>query len=80
MEISIKIMEGIMVKALFWGLVVLSTILLIKISNIVIFDFNRLTDYGVGYLSGLIILFLVCSGLSLVLGLKKFKNSKKVPN
>ncbi len=69
-----------MVKALFWGLVVLSTILLIKILNILIFDFNRLTDYGVGYLAGLIILFLVCSGLSLVIGLKKFKKSKKVPN
>ncbi|MDN3669262.1 hypothetical protein QWY93_07970 [Echinicola jeungdonensis] len=66
-----------MIKALFWGLLILSAILLIKILNILIFDFNRLTEYGMGYLSGLMILFLTSSSLSVVLGLKKFKKNKK---
>jgi hypothetical protein len=44
----------------------LSIILLINILKILLTDFNRLTDYGYGYLVGKIILFILFIGITLL--------------
>lgn len=48
-----------MKKIIFYILIIISIILLINIVNILSTDFDRLTKYGFGYLSGKIILFIV---------------------
>lgn len=48
-----------MLRILFWLLSVLSLILVIKVGKIILFDFDRLTEWGMGYFTGLIILLLV---------------------
>ncbi|WP_157962299.1 hypothetical protein [Winogradskyella aurantiaca] len=57
-----------MKKLLFWILAILAVILFFRIASILIFDFQRLTEYGMGYLTGLIILFLLFGCVSWVLG------------
>ena len=54
---------------------ILSLILLIKISGILFKDFNRLTEYGMGYLVGLIVLFLISGIISFLTGRKIIKKA-----
>jgi hypothetical protein len=53
-----------MKKVIFYIAVGVSTILLINILKILLNDFNRLTDYGFGYLVGKIILFITFIGIA----------------
>jgi hypothetical protein len=48
-----------MKKILFYISAIISAILVINIAKIFTTDFNRLTEYGIGYLVGKIILFLI---------------------
>lgn len=59
-----------MKKIVFGILCLLSLVLLIRIVRILLFDWNRLTDYGMGYLTGSILLFLLLAGSSFWLGRK----------
>ena len=53
-----------MKKVMFYISVGVSIILLISIMKILLIDFNRLTDYGYGYLVGKIILFVIFIGIA----------------
>jgi hypothetical protein len=53
-----------MKKIIFYISTILSLILLVNIISIIKTDFNRLTEYGFGYLTGKIILFLLFAVLS----------------
>jgi hypothetical protein len=55
-----------MKKYVFWLLLIVAVVLSFKIGRILIVDFHRLTNYGLGYLTGLLILFLM-DGFFLVL-------------
>ena len=48
-------------------------VLAFKIGNILIFDFKRLTEYGLGFLSGLIGTFLIILVLTIFMSRKIFK-------
>ena len=65
-----------MKKTLFYISLVVSIILLINIINILVSDFNQLTEYGYGYLVGKVILFLIF-GTILLLTRKHKTESKK---
>jgi|GEM_PF-1032580 len=56
---------------------IFSIVLSVKIIKIITYDFNRLTEYGLGYLSGLSILFIVSSTISYLTFRKILINSKK---
>jgi len=64
-----------MKKTLFYISLGISIILLINIINILANDFNRLTEYGYGYLAGKVILFLIFGTITLLT--KKHKNKSK---
>ena len=49
---------------MFYISVGVSIILLFSIMKILLIDFNRLTDYGYGYLVGKIILFIIFIGIA----------------
>jgi len=53
-----------MKKAIHYLAIVLSLIWAYKVSSIVIFDFDRLTQYGFGYLFGQVVLLLVFLALA----------------
>jgi hypothetical protein len=48
-----------MKKLIFYVSIIISIVLLINVVKILVSDFNRLTDYGFGYLIGKIILLLI---------------------
>lgn len=50
-------------KAIFYSSLVVAILLLVSIINILLFDLNRLTDYGYGYLVGKTLLFLLVAGV-----------------
>jgi hypothetical protein len=62
-----------MKKILFYVLAIATLILGIRIGTIIIRDFDRLTKFGYGYLTGLLILFLLCLLGSLWMGKKVFR-------
>jgi len=64
-----------MKKIIFGITCIISVILLIKILRILFQDFSRLTEYGFGYLTGMIILFLILSFCSILIGRKIFKKN-----
>ena len=64
-----------MKKIIFYILMLVSILLFINIVKILFFDFNKLTQYGFGYLVGKIILFLIFLGITLLFN-KMFLNSK----
>jgi len=64
-----------MKKNLFWLLLIISLVIAYRIGNILIYDFRRLTDYGMVYLIGLILLFLVFIGLTFFVGVKAFRKN-----
>jgi len=55
-----------MKKTIFYISIIISIILLINIVKILNTDFDRLTEYGFGYLSGKIILFIVFALISFI--------------
>jgi hypothetical protein len=57
----------------FWLLTIAAAILGFRIVTILVYDTGRLTAYGFGFLSGLIILFLLALGIIVLLGYKSFK-------
>lgn len=65
-----------MKKVIFWILVCISIIIVLRIAVILINDFERLTEYGFGYLIGLIILFLVILSGAILIGLKIYRKRK----
>ena len=64
-----------MKKVLFWLLGITSLIIAFKIGSILIYDLNRLTEYGFGYLTGLIIAFLVTVVLTFFIGFMVFRKN-----
>jgi len=54
---------------------ILSIIILIQIIKIIVVDYARLTQYGFGYLIGLIILFVALSLITFFTGKLIFKKS-----
>ena len=66
-------------KYIFYASIILAFIFLVRVLRILIFDLDRLTEYGYGYLVGKIILFLVFVGISLVLRKRALK-SKNEPS
>jgi len=62
-------------KALWGILVILGLVLGVKIANILIFDINRLTEYGLGYLIGLLVLFFIILTLTIFVGFKIFRKN-----
>ena len=64
-----------MKKALWGILVILGLVLGVKIANILIFDINRLTEYGLGYLIGLLVLFFIILTLTIFIGFKIFRKN-----
>lgn len=61
-----------MKKIVFTILVIVAIALAFRIGTILINDIPRLTEYGYGYLTGLVILFIVLVGTSIWLGFKLF--------
>jgi len=51
-------------------------VLLIRIVTILIIDLNSLTKYGLGYLTGLIIIFLILLGITVLVGFQLFKEKR----
>lgn len=48
-----------MKKALFYFAIIAAVVLMLRIIKILVYDFSRLTNYGFGHLTGLIIWFLI---------------------
>lgn len=63
-----------MMKALFYIAVVAAVLLILKIISILVYDFSSLTNYGFGYLTGLIIWFFIA--ILIAVFLKKKINLK----
>lgn len=61
-----------MKKLIFGTLGIISFIIAFKILKILIYDIHRLTEYGFGYLTGLIITFLIVLALTVYFGFKVF--------
>ena len=62
MKLSLRVTSSLfypMKKIIFYISIIVSVFLLINILKILILDFERLTEYGFGYLVGKIILLLV---------------------
>ena len=51
-------------------------VLLIRIVTILIIDLNSLTKYGLGYLTGLIITFLILLGITGLVGFQLFREKR----
>jgi len=63
-------------KKTLWGvLVILGVVLGVKIAKILIFDISRLTEYGIGYLVGLLVLFSIILILTIFIGFKIFRKN-----
>ena len=60
-----------MKKLVFYGAVGVAIVLLINVINILVYDLDRLTEYGYGYLVGKIILFVFA--LSIAFATRKHK-------
>jgi hypothetical protein len=48
----------------------------IRIVTILIIDINNLTKYGFGYLTGLIITFLILLGITVLIGIQLFREKR----
>lgn len=51
-------------------------VVFIKIVSIVLTDINSLTKYGFGYLTGLIITFLILLGITAFIGFQLFRQKR----
>jgi hypothetical protein len=60
-----------MKKIFFWILLFLCACLLYSVSTKLIFDFDRLTNYGVGYIVGQVILLIIFGLFAILLKRKK---------
>ncbi len=63
-------------KVIFWILLVLDVILNIRIATILILDLDRLTEYGLGYLVGLLILDAIILTIVIIIGKKVFRKDE----
>jgi hypothetical protein len=61
-----------MKRILFWILLIAGLIVSVRIGNILIFYFHRLTEFGWGYLTGLVILFILIAAFTAYLGIKTY--------
>ena len=64
-----------MKKVFFFLSLAIAIYLLIELAKIFIYDLHRLTDYGWGYLTGRIVLFLLFTALAILLLRRKKKRS-----
>ena len=64
-----------MKKILFYTSLIISIILFINVITILVSDFNRLTEYGYGYLVGKLILLLIFGTIMFVT--RKYKTESK---
>jgi hypothetical protein len=64
-----------MKKIIFWSILFWGLVLCFKIGRIFIMDIHRLTKYGDGYLTGLIILFIAVISSAVILGIKIHKKN-----
>lgn len=64
-----------MKKIIFWILAIISVLIAFNIAGILIYDINRLTEYGFGYLTGITLMFLIIIGLTVFTGFKAFKKN-----
>jgi hypothetical protein len=62
-----------MKKITFWILVFITIRLAVSVGNILLVDYSRLTEYGFGYLTGLIILLFLVTALTIFIGFRIFK-------
>lgn len=62
-----------MKKIIFFSLIIVTSILGYNIVDIIVSDYNRLTDYGLGYLTGLFVMFLIFLALTNLISKKIFK-------
>ncbi len=62
-----------MKKFIFFSLIIVTSILGYNIADIIVSDYNRLTDYGFGYLTGLFLMFLIFVVFTIITGKKIFK-------
>lgn len=60
-------------KVLFWFSGIICIGLGIRIGAILISDLGRLTMYGYGYLTGLVVLFLLCASLAIFSGIRAYR-------
>jgi len=67
-----------MKKIFFYISLGLSVILLINITTNLASDFNRLTEYGYGYLAGKVILFLIFGTILIFTRKHKTKSKKEL--
>ena len=67
-----------MKKLLFWLLIAAEVAVLLRIAGILMFDLQRLTKFGFGYLSGLVILFSVLGGFLFLLWKAIYRKKKVV--
>lgn len=65
-----------MQKFIFGFLVFIGVVIFVQIFRIVIYDINLLTEYGFGFLTGLIIIFLITTILATIVGLRLFKKNR----
>jgi uncharacterized protein HemY len=65
-----------MKKILFWFLLLAAALLLSRIFQTLYYDLHRLSEYGLGYLVGMIILLVVISGIAILLGFKLFRKNR----
>ncbi|MEZ0007554.1 type III secretory pathway component EscS [Flavobacterium sp. 28YEA47A] len=64
-------------KILFLLLLIIGLILTYTIGRIFIYDYDRLTDYGFGYLIGLIIILLLIISITGWLGIKIYRKKSQ---
>ena len=61
---------------LFILMTIAAIVVFTKIVSIVLTDINSLTKYGFGYLTGLIITFLILLGITVVIGFQLFRQKR----
>jgi len=61
---------------LFILMVIAVLILFVKIVTILVIDLDNLTKYGFGYLTGLIITFLILLGTTVFIGFQVFREKR----
>lgn len=54
-----------------------SVYMLLHVLNILVYDFDRLTDYGYGYLTGKVVALILFSFLAFLMGKKIYLSKKK---
>lgn len=61
---------------LFVLMVITVIVSFIRIATILVLDINSLTKYGFGYLTGLIVTFLILLGITVLIGFQIFREKR----